>query len=47
MVDNKNKEERLYYRAYLGGNETNDFNLLENKNYEWTVNNTTIATSHQ
>ncbi|MEY8612456.1 DUF4906 domain-containing protein [Parabacteroides segnis] len=38
VVDNKNKEERLYYRAYLGGNETNDFNLLENKNYEWTVN---------
>lgn len=38
VVDNSKKKERLYYRAYLGGNETNDFNLLENKNYNWTVN---------
>ena len=37
VVDNSNRKERLYYRAYLGGNETNDFNLLENKNYHWTV----------
>ncbi|WP_195372925.1 DUF4906 domain-containing protein, partial [Parabacteroides leei] len=38
VVDNSVKKERLYYRAYLGGNETNDFNLLENNNYHWTVN---------
>lgn len=38
VVDNSAKKERLYYRAYLGGNETNDFNLLENTNYHWTVN---------
>ena len=37
VVDNSRKNERLYYRAYLGGNETDDFNLLENKNYHWTV----------
>lgn len=38
VVDNITKKERLYYRAYLGGNETNDFNLLENRNYHWTIN---------
>lgn len=38
VVDNSSKKERLYYRAYLGGNETTDFNLLENTNYHWTVN---------
>ena len=38
VVDNSEKKERLYYRVYLGGNETDDFNLLENKNYHWTVN---------
>ena len=38
VVDNSDNKERLYYRAYLGGNETNDFNLLENKNYYWKVN---------
>ena len=38
MVDNSEKKERLYYRVYLGGNETDDFNLLENTNYHWTVN---------
>ncbi len=37
VVDNSSKNERLYYRVYLGGNETNDFNLLENKNYHWTI----------
>ena len=37
VVDNSEKKERLYYRVYLGGNETDDFNLLENKNYHWTV----------
>ena len=30
--------ERLLYRAYLGGNTTSDFNLLENTNYNWTIN---------
>ena len=38
VVDNSQKKERLYYRAYLGGNETTDFNLLENTNYHWTIN---------
>ncbi|WP_232434114.1 DUF4469 domain-containing protein, partial [Parabacteroides goldsteinii] len=38
VVDNSEKKERLYYRVYLGGNETDDFNLLENTNYHWTVN---------
>ena len=38
VVDNSKKEERLYYRVYLGGNEVNDFNLLENTNYNWIVN---------
>mgnify|MGYP002106513682 CR=1 FL=1 len=38
VVDNSVKKERLYYRVYLGGNETDDFNLLENTNYHWTVN---------
>ena len=37
VVDNSVKKERLYYRVYLGGNETDDFNLLENTNYHWTV----------
>ena len=37
VVDNSEKKERLYYRVYLGGNETDDFNLLENTNYHWTV----------
>ncbi|WP_455640615.1 DUF4906 domain-containing protein [Parabacteroides sp.] len=32
------KEQRLLYRAYLGGNTTSDFNLLENTNYNWTIN---------
>ena len=38
VVGNSEKKERLYYRVYLGGNETDDFNLLENTNYHWTVN---------
>ena len=38
VVDNSKKKERLYYRVYLGGNETSDFNLLENTNYHWTIN---------
>lgn len=38
VVNNKNEKERLLYRAYLGGNTTNDFNLLENTNYHWTIN---------
>ena len=37
VVDNSVKKERLYYRVYLGGNETDDFNLLENTNYHWIV----------
>lgn len=36
VVDGKG--ERLLYRAYLGGNATSDFNLLENTNYNWTIN---------
>ncbi|WP_455663816.1 DUF4906 domain-containing protein [Phocaeicola sp.] len=31
-------EERLFYRVYLGGKETTDFNVRENTNYVWTVN---------
>ena len=38
VVDGENNEQRLFYRAYLGGNETTDFNLLENTNYNWTIN---------
>lgn len=30
--------ERIFYRVYLGGKETTDFNILENTNYVWTVN---------
>ncbi len=37
VVDNSQKKERLYYRVYLGGKETTDFNLYENTDYEWTV----------
>ena len=36
-TDGKN-DQRLYYRAYLGGNTTDDFNLLENTNYHWKIN---------
>lgn len=38
VVDNSGKKERLFYRVYLGGNETTDFNLLENTNYYWKIN---------
>jgi len=31
-------QERLFYRVYLGGKETTDFNVCENTNYVWTVN---------
>lgn len=37
VVDNSVKQERLYYRAYLGGKETTDFNLKENTDYNWTL----------
>lgn len=37
VVDNSLKKERLYYRAYLGGEESTDFNLYGNKNYNWTL----------
>ena len=37
VVDNSVKQERLYYRAYLGGKETTDFNLRENTDYDWTL----------
>ena len=33
VVDNSTKNERLYYRAYLGGDASTDFNLLENTDY--------------
>ena len=35
--DNAVKKERLYYRAYLGGQESTDFNLYENKDYTWKL----------
>lgn len=38
VVDNSTKNERLYYRAYLGGDASTDFNLLENTDYTWTLN---------
>lgn len=38
VVDNAIKNERLYYRAYLGGDAPTDFNLLENTDYAWTLN---------
>lgn len=38
VVDNEARKERLYYRAYLGGNITTDFNLLENTDYHWKIN---------
>ena len=31
-------QERLFYRVYLGGKETTDFNIRENTNYIWKVN---------
>lgn len=37
VVDNATLKERLYYRAYLGGEETTDFNLYENTDYQWSV----------
>lgn len=37
VVDHAALNKRLYYRAYLGGNTTTDFNLLENTNYHWKV----------
>lgn len=38
VVDNSKAEERLYYRAYLGGESPTDFNLYENTDYNWTLN---------
>lgn len=38
VVDNSVQQERLYYRAYLGGDEPTDFNLYENTDYNWTLN---------
>lgn len=38
VVDNSSKNERLYYRAYLGGEDPTDFNLRENTDYAWTLN---------
>lgn len=37
VVDHPVRKERLFYRAYPGGNETSDFNLRENTNYQYTV----------
>ena len=37
VVYNKDNTERTYFRAYLGGNKTTDFNLLENTNYYWKI----------
>ena len=37
VVDNSQKNERLYYRAYLGGESSTDFNLFENTDYYWTI----------
>lgn len=37
VVDNTLLEERLYYRAYLGGMESTDFNLYENTDYHWAI----------
>lgn len=37
VIDNASKNERLYYRAYLGGKDISDFNLYENTDYEWTA----------
>lgn len=45
VVDNVEKKERLYYRAYLGGRESTDFNLYENKDYNWDVHIT--STNYQ
>lgn len=38
VVDSKDGSERMYYRAYLGGKDVSDFNLLENTNYNYTIN---------
>lgn len=38
VVDNSVRQERLYYRAYLGGDSPTDFNLYENTDYNWTLN---------
>lgn len=38
VVDNSAKKERLYYRAYLGGSESTDYNLYENTDYNYSVN---------
>ncbi|WP_293674755.1 DUF4906 domain-containing protein [uncultured Parabacteroides sp.] len=38
VVDNAGKQERLYYRVYLGGPRTTDFNLYGNTDYSYIVN---------
>ena len=42
VIDNSIKKERLYYRAYLGGEASTDFNLRENTDYNWTLNVTSV-----
>lgn len=37
VIDHPVRKERLFYRAYPGGNETSDFNLRENTNYQYTI----------
>lgn len=37
VVDNAEKKERLYYRVYLGGVNSTDFNLYENTDYTWII----------
>lgn len=32
-----NPKKRLFYRVYLGGNSTSDFNLLDNTNYHFKI----------
>ncbi|MCD8184071.1 MAG: DUF4906 domain-containing protein [Bacteroides sp.] len=36
-VNNNKPEKELIYRVYLGGNTTNDFNILDNTNYNYTL----------
>ncbi len=38
VMDNAGKQERLYYRVYVGGPRTTDFNLYGNTDYSYVVN---------
>lgn len=36
-LENTTEKKRLFCRAYIGGNQTNDFNVRENTDYTWNI----------